>query len=66
MKYHTAFTVILLTVLVPAVACQAEIKAVAGHNAGESASSDFTFKNAPQPCRNDTATKARFTIHVKK
>jgi len=62
MKYKTIFTVAAPTVLIFAMACQAEIKTVAGHNGNESATFDFKFKNAPQPSRNDAATKATFTI----
>ena len=62
MKYKTKFTVAALTVLIFTMACQAEIKTVASHNGNESATFDFKFKNAPQPSRNDAATKATFTI----
>ncbi|UCG56490.1 MAG: DUF1080 domain-containing protein [Phycisphaerales bacterium] len=62
MKHKTMLTVVAVTVLVFAMACQAEIKTVAGHNGNESASLEFKFKNAPRPSRNDAATKATFTI----
>jgi hypothetical protein len=62
MKYKVIFTVVAPTVLIFAMACQAEIKTAAGRNSNESATFDFKFKNAPQPSRNDAATKATFTI----
>jgi hypothetical protein len=62
MKYSTIFTVAALSVLVSALACQAEIRTVTSHNTNESSRLDFTFKDVPQPSRNDAATKARFTI----
>jgi hypothetical protein len=62
MKYKTIFTVVALSVLIFAAACKAEIKTIADRNGNESATSDFKFKNAPQPSRNDAATKATFTI----
>jgi len=62
MKYKTIFTVVALTALIFAMACQAEIKTVTDRNGNESTTSDFKFKNAPQPSRSDAATKAIFTI----
>jgi len=62
MKYKAIFTIAALSVLMFAMACQAEVKTVTGHNSNESATFDFKFKNAPQPSRSDAATKATFTI----
>jgi hypothetical protein len=33
-----------------------------GHNAGDSATSSFTFTNVPPPAKNDAATGAKFTL----
>lgn len=62
MKHKTICTVVALSVLIFAVVCKAEIKTVTDRNGIESANFDFKFKNAPQPSRNDAATKAIFTI----
>ncbi|MBN1362436.1 MAG: DUF1080 domain-containing protein [Sedimentisphaerales bacterium] len=62
MKCRATFLVVALAVLVLATACQAEIKVVAGHNRNESATLDFKFSGAPQPCANDAAAKATFTL----
>ncbi|MBN2591894.1 MAG: hypothetical protein JXA81_00195, partial [Sedimentisphaerales bacterium] len=62
MKYKAILTVAAPAVLILAMACRAEIETTTGHNGNESISLDFKFKNAPQPSRNDAATKATFTI----
>ena len=62
MKYKAIFTAVATINLIFAMACRAEIKTTAGHNGNESTTLDFKFKNAPQPSRNDAATKAAFTI----
>ena len=62
MRCSTGFTVAALSILILAAACQAEIRTITAHNDNASAAFDFKFKNAPQPSRNDAATKAIFTI----
>jgi len=62
MKYSVICTVAALSVLVSALASQAEIKTATRHNTNASSRLDFRFKGVPQPSRNDAATKARFTI----
>jgi hypothetical protein len=50
------------TILLLAVASQAEIKAIVERNESASATADFKFKNVPSPSQSDAATKAKFTL----
>jgi hypothetical protein len=62
MKNKAIFAIAAPTILLFAMICQAEVKTTTSHNGNESATLDFKFRNALQPSRNDTATKATFAI----
>lgn len=50
-----------MSVLLPACACQAEIRVVTGHSAVD-AGFPFAFPNVSAPVTNDAATNAQFTL----
>jgi len=62
MKSRAIFYVAVSTILMLAMASQAEVKIVAEHNRNESEAPDFKFKSVPSPSKSDAATKAKFTI----
>jgi hypothetical protein len=61
MKHYTVCVLAAWIVLIAAV-CHADVKIVTDRTNSPSATSDFTFKTVPQPCRNDVATQATFAI----
>ena len=62
MKLCTMSIIGALTILLPAVASQAEIKTIVERNESASATADFKFKNVPSPSQSDAAAKATFTL----
>lgn len=62
MKYSPIFYIIVSTILMFAMASQAEVKIVTDRNLNEYATPDFKFKSVQSPSKSDAATKAKFTI----
>jgi hypothetical protein len=54
--------ILCLTISLLALSSRAEIKVIVERNAGESATSAFSFKNVPAPSKTDAAGGAKITI----
>ena len=62
MESRSIFYVAILSILLVAIASNAEVKTITDRNLNVYGTTDFKFKSVPSPSKSDAATKAKFTI----